>query len=68
MSELREKCRQMLANGVDVCWIIDPQTQRAEVFDGERDGAVVPDDGSLSSSYLPGFELPLTDLWAAMDR
>jgi Uma2 family endonuclease len=68
MSELREKCRQMLANGVDVCWLIDPYERRAETFDGDRDGAVVPDDGSLSSPHLPRFELPLSELWSAMDR
>jgi Uma2 family endonuclease len=68
MPELRDKFRQMLANGVDVCWIIDPQRRRAEVFDGDADAAVVPDDGSLRSAHLPGFELPLGELWSAMDR
>jgi Uma2 family endonuclease len=64
----REKCRQMRANGVDVCWLIDPERRVAEVFEGERDGEVVATDGTLTSPLLPGLEVRLPDLWAELDR
>lgn len=68
LSRLTRKCRDMRANGVDVCWLIDPQGRRAYVFEGDRDNEELPSDAVLTSAWLPGFELPLSRLWAELDR
>lgn len=68
MAELREKCRQFRDGGVDVCWLIDPEARAAEIFEGDRDGEPVPTDGALESLFMPGFSLPLRELFAVLDR
>lgn len=67
LNELREKCRYYRAHGVDAAWLIDPDTRTAELFEGARDGVTLPLDGTLESAFLPGFRLPLPDLFAALD-
>lgn len=67
LSELRENCRFFRRNGVQACWLIDPARRAAEVFEGSVAGAAVPADGTLTSSCLPGFELPLSDLFSVLD-
>jgi Uma2 family endonuclease len=64
MRELREKCRMMRRYGTDVCWLIDPERQRAELFEGDRDGAEAASDAVLESAFLPGFALHLAELWS----
>jgi Uma2 family endonuclease len=66
--ELQRKCRAMRANGVDECWLIDPERREAFVFDDHRDGTRLEPDATLQSDLLPGFSLPLHELWAALDR
>jgi Uma2 family endonuclease len=66
LGELREKCRFFRRNGVDACWIVDPESRTAELFELNRDGEVVPTEGTLSSTYLPGFALKLTELYAVL--
>ncbi|MEX0783998.1 MAG: Uma2 family endonuclease [Dehalococcoidia bacterium] len=66
--DLREKCRYYRSHGVDVAWLIDPYSRTAEAFEGELDGAAVPEGGALVSPALPGLRIPITDLWAAIDR
>jgi Uma2 family endonuclease len=65
--ELQEKCREYRERGVDVCWLIDPETRTVEVFDGDHDGTALPRDGVLESPRLPGFALPVVELWAGLD-
>lgn len=65
MAELREKCRYFRANGIDCCWLIDPDARVAELFEGERDG--VPTTGPLTARSLPGFALPLDELFTVID-
>jgi Uma2 family endonuclease len=67
MAAQRRKCRDYRAGGVDVCWLIDPIGRRAEVFEGDRDAEVLSRDGALESAFLPGFRLPLAELFAALD-
>lgn len=66
MAPLREKCREYRSRGVDVCWLIDPQRRTAEVFEDGRDAERLPADGALESTRLPGFRVPLAELWAAL--
>ncbi|MBI2766498.1 MAG: Uma2 family endonuclease [Chloroflexi bacterium] len=68
MNELRAKCRAFRSAGVDACWIIDPERRTAEVFEGDRDAEPVGREGTLESTFLPGFALPLAELFAVLDR
>jgi Uma2 family endonuclease len=68
MESQRRKCRQMRANGVDICWLVDPVSRHAERFEGDADAEPVPADGALESRLLPGLTIPLADLWAKMER
>jgi len=62
---LREKCAEYRSRGVDVCWLIDPMRRSVEVFDEGREGLELPADGTLESEHVPGFSLPISELWAA---
>jgi len=66
LTELRTKCRFFRNNGVEACWIIDPKSRSAEVFEGERDGEHVASDGALTAACLPGFELNLAELFTVL--
>lgn len=68
MAELRRKCRAFRANGVDVCWLIDPYARTVEVFDAERDGVRLGPAEALETTAMPDFTVAQTDLWAALDR
>ncbi|MCC7364801.1 MAG: Uma2 family endonuclease [Dehalococcoidia bacterium] len=67
VAELREKCRQMRANGVDVCWLILPEERAAELFDADHDGTRLTGDAVLATSAVPGFEVSLAELFALLD-
>ena len=67
MDAQREKCRYYRRYGVDVAWLIDPESRTAEVFEGDADGRRLDPDSSLESTLLPGFSLSLADLFAALD-
>lgn len=68
MEAQREKCRWFRRYGVEVCWLIDPTSRTVQVFEANREPAVLRDDSVLTSSHLPGFELPLAALFRALDR
>lgn len=65
MAELRRKCRDYRAHGVDVAWLVDPDSQTVEVFEDGADGLAA--EGVLTSAYLPGFRLELEDLFSVLD-
>ena len=67
MSDLRDKCQFYLANGVDVAWAVDPNRRTVEVFEGERDGTVLDERDTLTSPFLPDFQLRLDELFAVLD-
>lgn len=64
---LRNKCRYYVANGVDVAWLVDPQTRTVEVFEEGRDGVVLINDSHLESAALPGLNIELGELFAVLD-
>jgi Uma2 family endonuclease len=68
MWELREKCRRFRRAGVDACWLIDPASRTVEVFEGSRDGDPLDSSATLDARALPGFSLPLAELFAVLDR
>jgi len=68
MADQREKCRYYRRYGVDVCWLVDPESRTVEVFEGDRDGERLTVDDVLESAALPGFRLKLHDLFAVLDQ
>ena len=68
MVEQRAKCRFYRDHGVDVAWLIDPEARAVEVFEDANDGELLSANAALESSYLPGFSLPLAELFAVLDR
>ncbi len=65
-AELRAKCRFFRAHGVDVCWLVDKTAREVEVFEAEGERTLGTSE-SLTSSVLPGFRLPLSDLFAVIE-
>jgi Uma2 family endonuclease len=64
-AELQRKCQFFREMGTEACWLIDPVSRTAEVFEGtKKTGTVVT---TLKAACLPGFELPLADLFAILD-
>jgi Uma2 family endonuclease len=66
LDELRAKCREYRARGVDVCWLIDPGARHVEIFDSAHDATPLPKGGDMESAHLPGFRLALDALWGPL--
>jgi Uma2 family endonuclease len=67
-AELREKCAFYVAHGVAEAWLLDPVARTAEVSRAPGERVEVTGDGVLVSPVLPGFSVPLADLFAVLDR
>ena len=65
LAELRRKCEFLRSTGVEACWLIDPVARTAELYEGRRKSVRIE---TLSAECLPGFELPLGDLFAVLDQ
>ena len=68
MAELRRKCRAFRANGVDACWLVDPDSRTVEVFEADRDASLLKIGDALEPHVMPGFSLPLAELFSVLDR
>jgi Uma2 family endonuclease len=52
--------REYLANGVQLGWLLDPQTQRTEIYRQGQEVEILEAPQSLSGEHvLPGFVLSL---------
>ncbi len=65
LAELQRKCEFLRVSGVEACWLIDPVSRTAQVFDARAEKG--RDAQVLSAECLPGFELPLVELFAVLD-
>ena len=64
VSEVERKVRQYLAAGVRLVWVVLPETRDARVYRPGRSVSGVEPDGFLDGEdVLPGFRLPLADLF-----
>lgn len=68
MASQRAKCRLYRQSGVPVVWLVDPRTRTVEIFEDDRDGTVLRIGDTLTTPHLPGFSLPLAELFAVLDR
>jgi Uma2 family endonuclease len=62
--EMERKLDDYFAAGVELVWFIDPASRSAEVYESRNQRHQVSFDDSLSGgNVLPGFELPLKQLF-----
>jgi Uma2 family endonuclease len=65
LKTVQSKMQEYMANGVRLGWLIDPQTQRVEIYRPGQEVEVLESPMSLSGeNVLPGFNLDLSPLWA----
>jgi Uma2 family endonuclease len=68
-AEIDRKIDQFFAAGTQMFWVIDPQTQTAKVYTAPKTFQEFDASGTLDGgTVLPGFTLPLADLFAATTR
>jgi Uma2 family endonuclease len=65
--EMERKLQDYFAAGVRLVWYINPANRTVEVFTGVTTSTLLHEDESLSGEpVLPGFLLPLRDLFARL--
>jgi Uma2 family endonuclease len=62
LKDMREKCREYLGRGVDVCWIIDPGRATAEILPAGAAPMAIQRGGRLTTPMVPGVEVSLDEL------
>ncbi len=67
--EMTRKVGEYFATGVRLVWIIDPDPRTVAVYTTATDPVILSEADTLSGGdVLPGFALPLKDLFAELDR
>jgi Uma2 family endonuclease len=62
---MERKLHDYFQAGVRLVWLIDPETRTAAVYTAPEQAIHVPGDGVLEDGeVLPGFKLPLEELFA----
>jgi len=65
--EMLEKIANYFEAGTSLVWIVDPDTRTVTVFTSPEDSTTVPHSGILDGgTVLPGFTLPVTDIFAEL--
>ena len=67
--EMQRKVGEYFRNGVELVWLIDPRDRTARVYRSTSDVRVLGERDALDGgTVLPGFELPLADLFGELDQ
>jgi Uma2 family endonuclease len=67
--EMQRKLREYFEAGVKLVWFVDPEARTVTVHDSPAELRVVQEGESLDGgSVLPGFVLPLRELFSELDR
>jgi Uma2 family endonuclease len=62
---LHRKLKQYFAAGVNEVWLVDPESQTVEIWTGPKlPEQELAGDAAITSPLLPGFSLPLSELFA----
>jgi Uma2 family endonuclease len=62
---IHRKLKQYFAAGVKEVWLIDPETRTAEIWTGPQlPEQELSGEATISSALLPGFDLPLAELFS----
>lgn len=68
-AEIDRKLAELFGVGCKLAWVIDPETQAAKVYTSAKRVKELDKTGTLDGGrVLPGFRLPLADLFAATRR
>jgi Uma2 family endonuclease len=68
-AELERKTKEYLAAGCKLAWVIDPPTKTAKIYTSAKKFKELDATGTLEGGkVLPGFKLPLADLFASTKR
>ena len=69
VAEMDRKRREYFRAGVRLVWMIEPKDRTAAVFTSPEQSARLDESQTLDGgAVLPGFVLPLRDLFAELDR
>jgi Uma2 family endonuclease len=64
LEEIQAKMREYLENGLQLGWLIDPETQQVNVYRPNQSVEVLHQPKTLSGEgVLPGFTLILKEIW-----
>jgi len=64
LSDLQAKMQEYMDNGARLGWLIDPRDKRVYVYRPSQSVEIWDDPVSVSGApVLPGFELPMSELW-----
>ena len=64
----KRKLREYFQAGVRLVWYIKPKTRTARVYTAEHEWTEIgPNDSLSGGTVLPGFELPLAQLFARIE-
>jgi Uma2 family endonuclease len=67
--EMAAKCHDYFTAGVEVVWEVDPQVRTVTVYTSPTDTTLLrPGDVLDGGVALPGFTLPVSELFAELDR
>lgn len=61
--QIREKAQYYLQNGVSLVWLVFPEKQIVEVYTPDSDDVLNLEDTLTGGDILPGFALPLKDIF-----
>src|SRR6185312_12183873 len=62
---IHRKLGQYFQAGVKEVWLVYAEERSVEILTGNTPaGSMIADEGVITSGLLPGFELPLADLFA----
>jgi Uma2 family endonuclease len=63
--EMNRKLREYFAAGVRMVWIVDPRKRTARIYTAVDQSVLITEDQALDGgAVLPGFRLPLKELFA----
>jgi Uma2 family endonuclease len=66
--EINNRLRDFFASGTQIVWIIDPETESAEICHSLTDRKLLGPGGELDGEHLlPGFRYPLPNLFKEWD-
>jgi Uma2 family endonuclease len=67
--EMARKCREYFEAGVQLVWLVSPRTRTVAVYTSPEQFATLDEMQTLDGGeVLPGFALPLRELFAELDR
>jgi Uma2 family endonuclease len=67
--EMARKRREYFSAGVRLVWLVDPDARTVAVYTGPEQFTILREDQTLDGGdVLPGFTLPLPELFAELDR